>query len=406
MKSAVDRAEYVEVVGEEIKLASRILDVKRQRVGAIYFGGGTPSLLAPVRLKGGENGLEHLMNAIRTEFDVPDGCEVSCECTPFVNEPIDFHALSDAGVTRISIGVQSFDDELVKALNRHYRAEDSLRALRDSTLCGFRRVNVDLLYGLPCSHGQWLPRWLHSLEQICEMMPEGVTLYQLRVKKGTDYAKRDESHFPPLDVTLQMAAIARTVLSKVGYAEVAPDFFLLEEVADAAGTRKEMGRGGFFEYQLQKAQSRRFLGFGPSAYSFFNGALGYNESTLDKYMRTVKAGCLPISHIHTLTDDDSWRRFAIVALRYGSGISMHTCEALFDKATRERVKGVTAGVVTQGLMEFVDGGCGEKDLLQFTDHGRLCVDEICTLFYSDEVKKKLVAINRQYGAYATPGRGE
>jgi oxygen-independent coproporphyrinogen-3 oxidase len=407
--SEVSRPQYVSLLMNEIEVVAERLKTRERSVGSIYFGGGTPSILASVEDPEGvaKNALHAILLRVAENWRVSPECEVTCECAPSSVEPIPFDALQEAGVTRISIGVQTFDNELLRFLNRRYSAEEAFRAIGRATACGFKGVNIDLLYGLPSESEDRLSPWLYSLARACEVMPEGITLYQLRVKKDTRLAAVPAQQFPDEATTIHMAATARGLLTKVGYQEVAPDFYLLEEVVQGGGTKGFSAQQEFFRYQGQKARNMAFFGFGVSAYSFFSGVVGYNTRNLREYEAHLTRRELPVEYALVLTAEDLWRRFAIVGLRYGSGISLRRCEKRYGDTAREGVSRAAKPLIDHGLMAEVAKGHGKGDVwLHLTDSGRLFADEVCTRFYSLPVLEQLEQMKRQYGAYAAEGVAE
>lgn len=405
------QSSYVNALMKEIERAAERRNLQGHSVESVYLGGGTPSLMADVvGLDQGKNALELILEKVKSVFRLVEKCEITCECAPIVDGRIAFEKLYDAGVNRLSIGVQSFDKDTLDLLGRGYTPADAMRAIEDCGACRFRQVNVDLLYGLPGPDAaKRLDRWLRTLQALCRAMPEGVTLYQLRVKKSTamaDATQYPDAQFPQDLETLTMAAVARLILTNVGYTEVAPDFYVLQEVADSGKRRKGTLSSSFYRYQGHKAANGQFLGVGASAYSFLDGWLTYNVNTTQGYLDAIGGPTLPISHCNMLTPAAKWRRHAIVGLRYGAGIAMDEFKSEHGDGAWGELELVVAPLRRAAMMIEETHKTDGPDALRLTAKGRLFVDEICTLFYENAVATELRTQRRQYGAYAAVGRGE
>lgn len=396
-EGAQDLAEtYLRGLLEEIGAFRMKFQNDHRKVTSIFLGGGTPTMMRADEIKS-------LLDGIGRAFTREPGSEITSECEPATAERDNLRELQREGVNRLSIGVQTFDDTLLRVLKPGCSESTVLRTLEYARSAGFELVNIDLIYGLPNDPDQkrdWFRSWEYTLERTCELMPSSVSLYQLRVKKNAQIADFDAARFPETRTTLQMAMLARKVLKNIGYVEVSPDFYLLDELY-------EPGRP-FSRYQGQRAGNKPFIGFGVSAYSFYNGAFYYNTSSIDEYLGILvpsyregasKPG-LPIAFASVLAEDDLWRRFAILALRYGSGVDMKECRQRYGKEACGKLNEVVRPLVAANLMTK------SNDFYFLEDSGRLLVDEICTLFYGDEVREALRKKNRRYGANAVPGKGE
>jgi len=404
------RAEaYVECLVSEIHRSTSMIG-SRRKVSAVYFGGGTPTLLLRVHAPGhgDKNGLDLVLDALNECFAIESDCEKTVECEPqgIVGDDT-LKGLLDRGINRLSIGVQTFEPSLLRDLGRQYPPETAAAVIRRANECDFREVNVDLLYGLPAkTNGRaWLQQWKYTVGRVCEVMPPCITFYQLRVKHGTGLADSNEwknEHFPEEEDILVMSQMGRDILERVGYQEIAPEFYILDELTEKRARDNGAERTQFFCYQGQKASNQPFLGFGLSAYSYFNGCIWYNVGKLDDYMACPKKDQLPIDCGCALSEEDMWRRYGIMGLRYGNGIDLAECEARYGSAGVASLR-KTAREIADEPNPFVTVG---SDRIELTRQGRLYVDEICRRLYSKEVVDKLGNIGRRYGTYSTPGRGE
>lgn len=200
---------YVGALIAEMQAWGQIL-TGYQFVPTIYFGGGTPSLL-PLSL------LAQVIGAIRERFTVAADAEWSVEANPGTGDEAYFRGLRALGVNRISIGVQSFDDEELRRLDRIHDGAAAVTAYHAARAAGFANINLDLILGL---EGQTLAGWARNLEQAIALAPEHLSLYALTVEEGTPLAQRvmkGEAPMPDPDLQADMYDLAQERLAAAGY---------------------------------------------------------------------------------------------------------------------------------------------------------------------------------------------
>jgi len=184
---------------------------KGREVTTIFIGGGTPSL-APPEL------IARLIDEARRRFALAPDAEITMEANPGTVDAAHFHEFRQAGVNRLSIGVQSFHDDELKWLERIHSAADAERACRVARDAGFANINLDLMFGL---HGQSLERWLDNLDRAIALEPEHLSCYQLTVEPHTKLAVEHARHpyaLPDEDTALKLLWETRLRLAGAGYA--------------------------------------------------------------------------------------------------------------------------------------------------------------------------------------------
>ena len=164
---------YVAALAREIEIWGQLLD--RPRVTSVYFGGGTPSYIPP-------GSIDSTMAATRASFDVLPSAEISMEANPGDITAARVEAWRTSGINRMSIGVQSFDDDLLVSLGRRHTSGQAAEAARVAKSHGFGNFSLDLMFGLP---NQTLDQWRLSLERCIELGPRHVSLYGLSLEPGT-----------------------------------------------------------------------------------------------------------------------------------------------------------------------------------------------------------------------------
>jgi oxygen-independent coproporphyrinogen-3 oxidase len=199
---------YTEALTREARLWAPLCEGRR--VETMFFGGGTPSLM-PLR------DLERVLGRVRPDFDVAADAEVSLEANPGTVDSDYLSDLRSLGVNRLSIGVQSFDDRELAALDRIHSAKEAREAFAAARRAGFDNVNLDLIYGLP---RQTPPRWQRNLEDGLALAPEHLSLYALTIEEDTPLGRDVASGRvpePDPDVAAEMYTWAEERLAHAGY---------------------------------------------------------------------------------------------------------------------------------------------------------------------------------------------
>ncbi len=175
-------------------------------IQTVFMGGGTPSLIVPLEIK-------RLMNALQASGRLTDGAEITLEANPGTLDETHFEDYLAAGINRLSIGVQSFDDALLKAVGRIHSAEQAQHAIAHATKAGFERINLDLMYGLP---GQSVEASRRDIELALLQGVNHLSVYQLTIEPNTQFAV----HTPPLpdsDLCWLMQEQAQSLLQTAGF---------------------------------------------------------------------------------------------------------------------------------------------------------------------------------------------
>ncbi len=276
-----------------------------------YFGGGTPSLCPPERLKGL---LEHAARL----FDCSQVVETTLEANPDDLSPAYLEAIRHAGIDRLSIGIQSFDDDCLRLMNRRHTAAQATEAVRNARKAGFENITVDLIFGVPGFGGDSLRR---SLARALELDVEHISAYHLTIEPGTAFGRRMErGEFAPVDEAVSEAeyVLVHETLTRAGYEHY--------EVSNFA-------RPGFrARHNAAYWHSVKYLGIGPAAHSFDGQERHWNVSSVDRYI----AGEAPEAEI--LTDRDRFNEYVMTRLRTAEGIDMAEASARFGPERTARMR--------------------------------------------------------------------
>ncbi len=256
----------VNAIAKEIE--DRKLYVKED-VSTIYFGGGTPSLLTPEQLN-------KLLTAINEHFSITDNVEVTLEANPEDLTKDHSQAIFDLGINRLSLGMQTFDDEKLNWMNRIHSANESINAYENARSVGFANISLDLIYAIP-DHSR--KRWHKDLQSIVALDPEHISLYGLTIEDKTVFGKweRDKKLVQvPDDEAAEQYLFAIDFLKENGFTQY--------EVSN-------FGKEGFHSRHNNAYWSGApYLGVGPGAHSFDGANIrSFNVRNNAKYLKAVEA---------------------------------------------------------------------------------------------------------------------
>jgi oxygen-independent coproporphyrinogen-3 oxidase len=289
---------YVEALGREIARQGRVLGRPAVRpddgqVATVYLGGGTPSLLAPAQIRA-------ILSACRAAFDVVPTAEVTLEANPGTVDAAYFAAIRTAGVNRLSLGVQSFDDGELALLGRIHAAAQAEAAYRDARAAGFDNVSLDLIYGLP---GQSLHDWERSLAQAVALLPDHLSLYALEVHDDTplgQHIAQGDLPAPDDDQAAAMYEHAEDVLAGAGFQHYEISNWARFVGAGPGSDHAEEGDHAgsplrVCQHNLAYWRNEPYLGLGAAAHSWHGGERWWNVADPAAYIARVTAGQSPVA---------------------------------------------------------------------------------------------------------------
>lgn len=272
-------------------------------VDTLYFGGGTPTVLA-------ENDLARIVNAVYRNFKVLDTCEMTIEANPDSVSPALLKKLYKLGFNRISIGAQSSRPEELLELGRIHTYEQVEEAVEAARVAKFQNISLDLMYGLP---GQTIDSFRMSLEDIISLDPTHISCYALKLEPGTPMAQNAAAyHLPDDDTVADMYLFAVDLLQKHGYIQY--------EISNFA-------KPGFESKHNKKYwDMSEYWGFGPSAHSFLNKMRFSYVSDTESYMEGVFNHDVIITKSETAQPGERAGEYLMLALRTTDGISAKVLE--------------------------------------------------------------------------------
>jgi len=290
----------------------------------LYLGGGTPSFLS-------NNDLEKLINSIRKNFSFAPNPEITIETNPGDLTPDKLKQFKALGFNRISLGVQSFDDDVLRFLNRRHTAKQAEKAVADIRNSGFENLSIDLMYSVP---GQGKNRWIKTLEKALFFSPEHFSCYQLTVKKGTLFFELKEKG--QLEFNLgeeESFLLTSDILEENGYIHY--------EVSNFAKSANL-----FSSHNRKYWQHIPYLGLGPSAHSFMDDTRWWNVSSVKEYIDALNKGSRPIEEKEEIDEKQKGLEQLFLSFRTKQGIAIEALKKY------KKVEIVLNRLIESGLIEI------------------------------------------------------
>ena len=359
-RSAEQINAYLDAVRLELGLYRRAVALVDRACSFVYFGGGTPSLLSPRQIL-------RLLGDVNEAFPGPPGREVTFECAPQTVTPDKLDALRAAGVTRVSLGVQQLNDEVLRRNGRVHLERDVERAYAAIRHVGFDVVNTDLMVGLV---GETQDTFDASLERVIEMAPESVTLYPLEIPRNTPLyraLRSGELEEDPASWAVKRSRMARGFarLERAGYT-----------VRSAYAAVRDPQRHRFV-YQDAQYHGADFIGLGVASFSYLAGVHYQNIANLDAYQTRLADNELPIARAYALNDDERVVRAFVLQLKLGA-VSVGNARRTYGVDIRKRFAAPLREVTQLGWAHVDD------DAVTLTREGLMRVDRIIPAFYRRE----------------------
>ncbi len=334
------------------------LDLQLQTLGGpvevdtLFFGGGTPTHLPTDKL-------ERLLALTRAAFGLSTGAEFSVEANPVGLSRDKLDAMKAAGVTRISLGVQSFQPAELQVLERDHSAAD-VEAVVASLRERWDNVSLDLIFAVP---GQTLEQWRENLDRAIALGPAHISAYGLTFERGTAFwSKRSRGELPQADqeLELQMYEEAMDRLPAAGFAQY--------EISNYARPGWECRHNQVYW------NAEPFYGFGPGAASFLGGVRRLNHRSVTTWLSRIRTGNDPIAEVEVLSAEEQAREAVMVGLRLVRGIDIAEFEGRFGFGLLDLGGDAAQGFLEKGWLEIGEGR------LRLTRRGRCFADSVVMEF--------------------------
>ncbi len=340
-----NKTEVVDAICKEIELRKGYLETKN--INSIYFGGGTPSLLD-------KNELGRIFEALRKYFTWDKSAEITLECNPddLSSEKLD--ELKAFGINRLSIGLQSFNDEELKWMNRAHNAKESEACIKLAQDKGFGNITIDLMYG---SKFQSLESWEKTLLKALSLNVQHISSYNLTVENKTALG----------------ISVAKGLEPNVDDEKSSQQFLLMAELLEKNGfvhyEISNFGKPDFFAvHNSNYWKGAKYIGIGPSAHSYNGKERQWNIANNSSYAKAISYN-LPYFEIETLTPDNRYNEYILTGLRTIWGCDLNFIEENFGRSFAEHFE----KKIKNYLPEFVTEN---NSVYVLTKKGRLFADKI------------------------------
>lgn len=330
----------------EIKLQKNYL--REEKITTIYFGGGTPSILSTEET-------DSLLDIVFKNFQVDKNAEISFECNP---DDLSAKKLSDLfklGINRISIGIQSFNNEHLEFLHRTHDSRTAVESYKRARQAGFSNISIDLIYGISSPNHQI---WIKDLSQAIHLSPEHISAYCLTIEPNTvfgNWTSKGKLKLPDEEFSAEQLEMTMRILGDAGYEQY--------EISNFA-------RPGFYSrhnsaYWLNK----RYLGVGPGAHSYDGTSRQYNVRNNHKYIRALSNGVVPFQK-EVLSQKDRANEFLMTRLRTQRGCDLKTLKSKYDYDLMSVAAKKIRWLIDQNYL------LKKGTIIALTQRGRLLTDQI------------------------------
>lgn len=318
--TAEKKQRYIEALRNQLAAAPHI------PADTVYFGGGTPSLLEA-------EDVAEILSAVKKVFILSEDAEVSLEINPATCSTEKLRGLLRAGINRLSIGVQSTDDEVLRALGRLHSGKDALAAIADAKAAGFTNISADLMLATPKSSEESLKR---SIDELTAAGVTHLSAYLLKIMEGTPYYINTPS-LPDEDEAADQYEYCCSLMEEKGFAQYEISNFAIE--------------GFESRHNLKYWRMEDYYGFGPAAHSCFGGRRYSTESDIDGFIERFSSPSPCIScgmaEGEELTDED----MIVTALRTAEGLDLTSLKERFGRDLLAEKSGFIGSCCKAGLME-------------------------------------------------------
>ena len=342
--SAVDhtvKEEYLKSLSNEMILYSS-KDINK-KFNSVFIGGGTPSILSTREL-------ETLFNNMRANFEILENAEITLEVNPGTVDEEKLIKLRELGVNRLSFGLQSSHDDILKYLGRIHTYEEFLENYKLAKNIGFDNINVDLMFAIPTLS---IDKWKATLKEVVELKPAHISAYSLILEEGTRFYEMFENNeFDCMDedLDLNMYHYAIEYLKEKGYMQY--------EISNFAK------KGAECRHNIIYWQCKEYLGLGLGSHSYIENRRYYNSEEINDYMIKVNKNELPIINTENLAMEDRLEEKIFMGLRMNNGINMKEIKAEFGVELKDKFKREIEKLIIDELIEI------SEDRLILTSKGR------------------------------------
>lgn len=317
-------------------------EYKGEELKTLYFGGGTPSLLKPEEIK-----------KVINLFNLANDAEITLELNPeTVNEKY-FQELTNTRINRLSIGSQSFNDEILRTIGRRHKADDITRTVKEAQNSGFKNISLDFIYGLP---NQTIENFIEDLKKATELNIQHISLYGLKIDEDCYFAKFPPKNLADDEMQSTMYLNAIETLTSLGFEHY--------EISNFCRTNKSS------RHNVTYWQNEEYYGFGLAAHGYINGIRYSNITNLSDYLNNP----CEKDYKQTLSTQEQLEEEIFLGLRLTKGINIKEIEKKFSINFHKKYSHIIQKYKADNLLDI------ENDYIKFTKEGILVSNYILADF--------------------------
>jgi len=364
-KNSDDVARYLDLVAREWELYASRPAVQGRPLNFVYFGGGTPSFLSTTQLRG-------LVERLTAKASWSEAEEVTFECEPGTLTESKLGVIRELGVTRLSLGIENFDDEILEANGRAHRSPEIFRAYQQARALAFPQINVDLIAGML---GETDENWHDCVRRVIELEPDSITIYQMELPFNTTISS---------DLIKKTGRFSQTVASwstKRQWVEEA--FEALERAGYHIGSAYTATRDPArtrFVYRDRLWQGADMLGVGVASFGHVNGVHMQNLDSWDTYAAAIDRGELPLARAYRPTGDERLIRELVLQMKLGS-VRPSYFRDKYHVDILDRFREPLASLKADGYLSNANA-----DIVSLSRDGLMRVDTLLPRFFDPEYR--------------------
>lgn len=349
----IPEKEYINAILKEIETRYREPDIPV--IGTVYFGGGTPSLISP-------GGISSILSSLAEKFRLTNP-EITIEANPGTIDLEKLRGYRNAGINRLSIGVQSFNDRLLINLGRSHTSKEALNAFESARTAGFDNIGIDLIHSI---RGESLQYWRDDLKEAVSLHFEHISAYNLTIEEGTPFHHSQEKGLlvlPPEEEQTDMLLEAIEILGAAGYEHYEVSNYALPGFRSRHN--QVYWKGG------------DYLGFGVSAHSYFKKGWGVrmaNSRDLTDYLNRINKNGTAVIEEEILTNEMAMGEVVFLGLRMMEGINVKDFESRFGIKIEAAYSDAIEELTTEDFL------IRDNDRLKLTRKGLLFYDDVAVRF--------------------------
>jgi oxygen-independent coproporphyrinogen-3 oxidase len=346
----------VDSLYNELEIRQNYLENKK--LSTIYFGGGTPSLLSSAELN-------KIIGKIKEHFEIAPDVEITLEANPDDLTPEKIKELTDAGINRLSIGIQSFFDEDLEQMNRSHTVKQAIQAVENAKSGGIDNISIDLIYGLPSSPNptsgaKGIEKWAANLKQAFKLDVPHISAYCLTIEEKTafnHFLKKGKITLPKEPETIVQFELLMSKAEKHN--------FIHYEISNFCKAGMES------KHNSSYWKDEHYLGIGPSAHSYNGVSRQFNVKNNAVYIKGIDAGT-PDFEIEILTEENKFNEYIMTRLRTIWGINPAFISKEFGEKTLNTFLSDVEPYVSSGHLQW------KQDSLILSQTGKLLADKIAS----------------------------